>query len=453
MKALSVDTRLQIAKGSELGKGNAEIAREAGCSIGAVRKWRRRLKRDGQRVALLSTRSGRAQRGALSSFDTDFVDRLKYMREGHPGWGPKTLLAELRRDESLDGRNLPSRSSVARWLRAQAYVQRYQRHQALPDGERPAGVSRPHHLWELDARGQEYVPEVGVIQLININDVCSRAKVMSFPCLLSAPGGHKLVRRPCQADYQLVLRLAFSQWGLPEAVSLDHDPVFVDASSKSPFPMLLHLWLIGLGVRVHFIRTHCPTDHGQTERSHQTWYHQALQGQRYMTWSSLLSTLNERREFLNWHLPCAPLSEQPPLRAWPTAAHTGRDYGPTYEDRLFDMQRVYAFLSDPNARWLRDVRANGTVSLGDQVYLLGRAWRGHTVEIRLDPVDHHLIFLNPNIESPDNTQRRPIRNLEPDVLLGDIGPLFRVQPFQLPLPLDPNAIRVSHINETLGVMN
>ena len=453
MKALSVEMRLQIAAGSEMGKGNAEIAREVGCSVGAVRKWRRRMKRDGQRVALMSARGGRTKRGVLSTFETGLVDRLKYMREGHPGWGSKTLLAELRRDASLASMDLPARSSVARWLRSQEYAQRYQRHQPLPDAACPTEVPIPHQMWELDARGQEYVPEVGVIQLININDVCSRAKVMSYPCLLSPPGGRTLCRRPSQLDYQLALRLAFAQWGLPQAVSLDHDPVFVDASSKSPFPMLLHLWLIGLGVRVHFIRTHCPTDHGQTERSHQTWYRQALQGQLYATWSGLFATLCERRQFLNRHLPCTPLGERPPLHAWPAAFHSGRRYHPAHEDRLFDMQRVFAFLSDPNARWLRGVRANGTVSLGGQIYLLGRAWRGHTVEIRFDPVDQHLIFLNPNIDSPDQTQRQPIRDLTPEVLLGDITMLYRVQPFQLRLPFDPDAIRVSRICETLGVMN
>ena len=30
-----------------------------------------------------------------------------------------------------------------------------------------------HEEWEIDARGQEYVPEVGVVELINLNDVYS----------------------------------------------------------------------------------------------------------------------------------------------------------------------------------------------------------------------------------------------------------------------------------------
>jgi hypothetical protein len=409
---------------------------------------------EAQRAAVSRPGPGRPKRGALRAFDDEVVQSVKQMRDAHPGWGAKTLRAELRRDQHLCGKMLPAQSSVAPWLKENGYVQHYQRHQALPDSQHQQRAAGPHQLWEVDevdARGHEYIPAVGVIQLINlinINDVCSRAKLMSYPCELSPPGSHALTRRPNQHDYQLALRLAFVEWGLPEAVSLDHDPVFIDASCKSPFPMLLHLWLIALGIHVHFIGVRRPTDHGMTERSHQTWDRQVLQGQTFADWSKLFITLNERRAFLNWHLPCATLGDLPPLQAWPQAGVPLRGYHPDHEARGLDMQRVYAYLAQ--GRWFRDVRGNDTLSLGGQVYLLGRAWRGHTLEIRFDPGDQHLVFRS---EAADVIQPLPIQHLSAAVLLGDLHMIDSVQAVQFPLPFDPDTCRVSRINETLRVMN
>jgi transposase len=443
MNGLRLETRLRIHELSKRGQPDRTISGEVKCSLSAVRKWRRRIERDGRAAA--QSRLGRPKRGALSGFDARVVRQLRQMRETNPGWGAKTLRVELGQDDELRGLALalPARSSIARWLKAGGYVQRYQRHQALPAVRVEA--SDPHRMWEMDGRGQEYVPDIGVIQLINVNDVNSRVKLMSYPCEL---GRRRLERRANQSDYQLTLRLAFCQWGLPDAVSLDHDPVFIDASSKSPFPMQLHLWLVGLGVAVQFIRVGRPTDHGLTERSHQTWQHQVLDGHVFHAWEGLFGALNDRRTFLNESLPCATLGDQPPLVACPQARLPRRPYHPDHEAALIDLQRVYAFLA--TCRWFRDVRGNGTVSLGNQVYSVGHTLRGQTLEIRFDPSDQHLVFFNAAAES---IQRRPIRNLSTSVLMGDLDLLYNTPCLQLRLPFDPDALRVSRLCETLTGMH
>lgn len=75
--------------------------------------------------------------------------------------------------------------------------------------------------------------------------------------------------RKWRQRYQRVLRWAFVRYGLPEHISLDHD-------SASPFPSLLHLWLIGLGVQVRFIHKRPPLEHSRIERHHQTIARQAF---------------------------------------------------------------------------------------------------------------------------------------------------------------------------------
>jgi hypothetical protein len=80
---------------------------------------------------------------------------------------------------------------------------------------------------------------------------------------------------------QLALQLAFCEWGLPAQFLLDHDSVFIESPSASPFPTRLHLWTLALGVDVRFIRNHRPTDHACVEQSHQTWFQQVVQDQRF----------------------------------------------------------------------------------------------------------------------------------------------------------------------------
>ncbi len=61
-----------------------------------------------------------------------------------------------------------------------------------------------------------------------------------------------------------------------------------------------------------------------TERSHQLWYKQVVQGRTFGSWSELYQASLGRRDFLNHHLPCATLEERPPLVAFPRARHSGR---------------------------------------------------------------------------------------------------------------------------------
>jgi len=82
--------------------------------------------------------------------------------------------------------------------------------------------------------------------------------------------------RKWRQRYQRVLRWAFVRYGLPEQISLDHDSAFFDNKRPSPFPSLLHLWLIGLGVQVRFIHKRPLLEHSRIERHHQTIARQAF---------------------------------------------------------------------------------------------------------------------------------------------------------------------------------
>lgn len=156
---------------------------------------------------------------------------LRQWREGHPGWGPDLLLDQMQSDEELSTLSQPSRSSIRRFLKESGLSRPYQRYSSLPKTPSPREQDA-HEAWEMDARGHESVPGVGVVTLININDRFSRTRLLSYPCVV---GVQRWQQHPNTEDYQLALQLAFSDWGLPQRLQVDHASVVYDNLSLSPF--------------------------------------------------------------------------------------------------------------------------------------------------------------------------------------------------------------------------
>lgn len=423
MRTTTLEDRVTILTLAEAGHSDRDIAQRVGYSLGTAHKWRRHGQREG--LEGLVSKMGRPATGAMGTFPPMVQETVQALRQAHPGWGPLTLRIELEDDQSLAGQSLPSRATIARRLKQEELTRPYERHQDLPQPP-SMFVQAPHEEWELDARGYEEVPGLGVVSLINLNDLFSKVKLISYPCWL---GEQRASRHPDTEDYQLVFRLAASEWGRPDRLAVDRDSVFYDNSSKSPFPTRLHLWLLALGVELIIGQPNRPTDRGMTERSHQTWAQQVLKGPAFAVWEALRDALRRRRDFLNERLPCSTLGGVPPLVAHPEARRPRRLYRPEWEADLLDLSHVYTYLGQ--GRWFRKGSNVGTVSLGSQVYVLGCNWARKDVEITFDPTDQHLVFY-----APDGGMREclPIKGISKTELMGELGPLVHLDQFQLALP-------------------
>ncbi len=367
----TLQQRVEISERAQAGEHDAAIALSLGLKPCTVRKWRRRVQRQGRKG--LTSPMGRPQGGILSHCGPTVPQVLRELRKTHPGWGPTTLLLEAARDSRVQGQPLPSRARVAAFLKAEDLTRRYERHTTLTQPA-PTVVMAPHHEWEMDAQGVRYVGGVGKVSVINIGDPYSHLRVGSQACLAKSKAD--------TPDYQLGLRRAFLRFGLPDGLSLDHDSAFFDNTSPSPYPSQLHLWALGLGITVRFIEVCRPTQHGFIERTHPIVDAQAMWGCEFKTAEQLQPRLDERLAFLNQEYPSRACGGQPPLVAYPAARHSGRPYRLEWESELLDLQRVYAYLAQQ--RWFRHVTAAGQFTLGTYRYGLGKAWGNQMIELRFD---------------------------------------------------------------------
>lgn len=411
--------RVAITERASAGETDTTIAAALACSAWTVRKWRRIGQKQG-RVGL-SPRMGRPPAGPLSSLPAELRDAILQLRTSHPGWGPTTILAELRQHPLWRDYPLPSRARLAAFFRAQKMTRRYQRHSILPQLPLPLEC-HPHDEWELDAQGVVHVEGIGKVSLITIVDVVSRLKIESYPCLDSS--------NPACEAYQLTLRRAFLSFGLPRCLSLDHGTVFFDNTTPSPFPTRLHLWLLGLGIDVRFTRVRQPTDHAKIERTHQTMTLQALLGQAWSDPFALWVGLDARRAMLNEHIPSRVLGQQAPLERYPEACYSNRPYRPEWEAELFDLEHVYTYLA--TCRWFRQIKQNGVFAMGGYVYNVGSKYGGRGIEVTFERESHCFRGLIAGIVEP--VALAP-KGLTTEVLMGDLAQMLALPVYQLALPL------------------
>ena len=435
----TLEERIEILTESEKGEPTWRLEQRMGWRQSTIRKWRLRGQKEGR--AGLVSQMGRPKRGSLSSYPAELRDTILRWRQAHPGWGAETLVAELKQHPCFSGQKVPSVASINRFLQERNFIPERQKQVELPESQsQPSGSA--HDVWEMDAQGYTFIPDVGMVALININDRVSHLRLLSYPCFL---GSKRVKRHANTVDYQVALRLAFMQWGRPIVLQVDHESIFFDNKTKSPFPTVLHLWLCALGIQLTFGRLGRPTDQGMTERSHQLWSQQVLQGQQFADWEALYDALQERRDFLNEHLPCASLNRKPPLVASPQARFSGRPYRPEYEADMLDLDLVYTYLA--KGKWFRRVAANGIISLGGQIYYVGTKWHRQQVEVCFDADTQQFLCHN---EAGELIKQLGWKGDLRQSLLGVAGATAHLPPFQLHLPFSWHDVRNQHFWQVAG---
>jgi hypothetical protein len=182
------------------------------------------------------------------------------------------------------------------------------------------------------------------------------------------------------------LRQAFVRWGLPHTLRVDNGGPW---GSSGDLPPDLALWLIGLGVGVHWNDPHRPQQNGVVERSQGTGKRWAEPGQ-CASPQELQQRLQEMDTIQREVYPS--IQGQSRSAAFAQLRHSGRRYSRCWERRNWDRARVLEHLAGYAVR--RRVDKNGDVSLYHRPHYVGCMHRGKDIFVMLDPQRAEWLFVN-----------------------------------------------------------
>lgn len=374
--------RVAIVERHLAGETLKQIAESMKLNEYTVRKWWR-IYRKKSWSGLAPKRSGPVSTGSLSQFDPLVKYVLLRLKREHPAWGLDVLRLALCRRPSLQGHALPSRSSIGAYV--QSFAPRLKEHRPLrtkrPQSKLTDTVQAVHEGWQMDFKGEEHIPGIGLVKPFLVVDKFTGAPLSGIIHVQTEPTRKKvgLTFRDVQED----LRTVFSQWGLPDYIQMDRDPLWV-GSARLEWPGTILLWLAGLGVRPVINRPHRPTDNAQVERANRTWNEQVCIGVKAQTQAELQQltdqAFKDRREELPSRNPnCNGL---PPLVAQPGLGQPRRPFSIAQEVQCFQIERVYTYLSQ--WEWTRKVDTTGYISMARYNRFISKAHTGQIVKVRFD---------------------------------------------------------------------
>lgn len=231
-----------------------ELCERYGISRKTGYVWLNRFEEEGR--SGLEERS-RRPRVSPNATDPAVVEMLLRERRRHPHWGPKKLLARLRRRApELD---LPARSTVCLILKRHGLVEaRRRRRRAERPFVRPLGaLSAPNQVWTADYKGQFRMRRGRLCYPLTIADGYSRYLLRCEGCSTTRTG-----------EAWPVFEAAFREFGLPERLRTDNGMPF---GTKAVAGLSqLSVWWLKLGIRVERIEPAHPEQNGQHERMHRT---------------------------------------------------------------------------------------------------------------------------------------------------------------------------------------
>lgn len=251
-----MDQRLQFVSAYQRGASPfAELCAHYNISRKTGYKWIGRYAAEGPTGLLERSRRPHACPHASEPL---VMDALLDVRRRHPRWGPKKLLAVVRR--RCPEWTLPAASTVGARLKRDGLVTSASRRRR-PGGEHPGPAQTPmdvpNAVWTIDFKGQFRLGTGAYCYPLTIMDGWSR---YLLGCEALSTTTHDQTRR--------ALLRVFDRYGLPNVIRSDNGIPF--AAPSLGRLSRLSVWWIRLGIRPELIEPGQPQQNGRHERFHRT---------------------------------------------------------------------------------------------------------------------------------------------------------------------------------------
>jgi transposase InsO family protein len=366
----------------------SEVARRLGVSRQSVHAWIARYDAGG--LAALADRSHRPN-SCPHQTPAEVEAQICELRRTHPGWGPRRIEHQLAR---LGMDPPPSCSSIYRCLRRHGLIElrrRRKRREEFRRWER----DHPMQLWQMDVMGGVLLDDDSELKVVTGVDDHSRF------CIAAA-----LVTRATSKAVCAVLAAALERHGIPDEILTDNGKVFTGRFGSQPVEVLFDRICRENGISHRHTAPRSPTTTGKIER-----FHQSL-----------------RKEFLADRSFASLEQAQAELDAWVVDYNTQRPHQalematPADRFRLAPISVDAASIpidaeDDRRGQWvLRRVGSNGVMSLDNQMFSVGNAYKTLLVDVFVDDTVIQVWSKNHLIKTVARARSGPVRKVRADGL-------------------------------------
>lgn len=335
-----------------------EVAEKFGVHRDTVHSWLARYEAEG--LDGLRDRSHRPRTSPLQ-MPAAIEARVLELRRHRPHWGPVNLRYQFDREGV---RPLPSISGIYRSLVRHGLIEPKAARKRLPTYKRWER-GRPMELWQMDVVGGVLFDDGTEAKILTGVDDHSRF------CVCAGIMTRATARAVCGFFAQ-----ALERHGVPEEVLTDNGKVFTNRFGLKPTEVLFDKICRENGITHRHTAPASPTTTGKIERFHRTLRIEFLGGQIFSSQRVAQNELDAWVDDYNTNRPHQSLGMATPAQRF--AARLDR----TVPDLSPDLRVLSEDRSGEG--WVsRTVTVNGTISVSNQIFSVGKHRRGRLVDVRV----------------------------------------------------------------------
>jgi transposase InsO family protein len=365
-----------------------EVADRLGVSRQSIHSWIARYEAGG--LAALTDRSHRPS-SCPHQTSPELEAEICELRRQHPGWGPRRIEHQLAR---LGVDPVPSRSAIYRCLKRHGLVELRRRRKRREEFRRWQR-DRPMQLWQMDIMGGVLLDDATELKVVTGVDDHSRF------CIAAG-----LVRRATTKAVCEVLAQALSTYGIPDEILTDNGKQFTGRFGSSPSEVLFDRILRENGISHRLTAPRSPTTTGKIERFHQTLRKEFLADRTFPSLAEAQAGLDAWVADYNRNRPHQALEMATPAEHFrlEPLARDGTSI-PVEEPELTASQWV-----------LRRVASNGVISVDNQMFSVGNAYKTELVDVMVDDSVIQVWCKNHLIKTVPRLRKGRVRKIRADGL-------------------------------------
>lgn len=227
-----------------------------------------------------------------------------------------------------------------------------------------------HDVWQIDGLERALIGTGERVCSLTISEIKSGSLLkytfFEYACLRDVP----------LAQIHEFFECLFQQWGLPGVIQVDNG--YPWKSGNKEMPTLLTLWWIGLGIKVHFNRVHCPQENAWVE-NHNGLITRWLEVEK----APNIQTLNEQSTWLHKiqiaQLRVRKFNNTTRIQAFPQLYQVIRAFKP----EMFNFRHCEQYISE-NFIFRRKVHKKGQFEFEAKRTAIGKEYALTTVDIKYD---------------------------------------------------------------------